>query len=77
MPEYEIVPISHSIDEENVLNPSISFRAFDTNIVLNLNHIEEPLLHKNTPIWLTSGNSKSPEVVYRRVDNDVNTNKYI
>ncbi|KAF7987863.1 hypothetical protein HCN44_003726 [Aphidius gifuensis] len=70
MPEYEVVPISHSIDEANVLNPSISFRAFDTNIVLNLNHVEEPLLHKNTPIWLTSGNSKSPEVIYQRVDND-------
>lgn len=58
VPEYQVVPIAHSVPgSDGKTSLKVFFNAFGNDVILNLNPVEDSLFSENTPIYTVSSNS--------------------
>ncbi|XP_043278161.1 venom metalloproteinase 2-like [Venturia canescens] len=61
IPDYEVVPVSHSVPgEDGNKNLKVFFKAFGDDVILNLDPAGDFLFSENTPIYTVASNSSYP-----------------
>lgn len=61
MPPYEVVPVLHSMNNKNVINPEVYLKAFNDNMSLYLWPAEGLLFGKHTPVYTVESDQSSPQ----------------
>ncbi|KAK0178170.1 hypothetical protein PV328_002145 [Microctonus aethiopoides] len=61
LPPYEVVPVLHSMNNKNVINPEVYLKAFNDNMSLYLWPAEGLLFGKHTPVYTVESDQSSPQ----------------
>ncbi|XP_011305153.1 venom metalloproteinase 3-like isoform X2 [Fopius arisanus] len=70
-PEYQVVPVLHSLATQNILNPKVHFKFFGSDVTLYLWRAEGKFFGKHTPIFTVETDKSSPRGLrYTKYDAD-------